>query len=86
MIGREASVVDFGEPWGETAFPAMDGFAHLAAAPVLMHLGLCGDAIGYMVPSADRHPMGHPDRYEEDLDFSLDTEQIYSSAVRSILR
>ncbi|MCL4235711.1 MAG: hypothetical protein KJ042_14460, partial [Deltaproteobacteria bacterium] len=86
MIGRDASVVDFGEPWGETEFPAMDGFAHLSAAPVLMHLGLCGDAIGYMVPASDRHPAGHPDRYEEDLDFSLDTEQIYASAVRAILQ
>ncbi len=86
VIGREASVVDFGEEWGETGFHAMEGFAHLAPDPVLMHLGLCGDAIGYMVPAADRHPMGHPDHYEEDLDFSLDTEQIYASAVRAILQ
>ena len=42
-----------------------------------MHMSVCGNEIGYLIPRQDFHPRGHPDYYEEDLFLGYDTETIY---------
>lgn len=85
VIGRDETTVEYGGEWGPFTYPAKDGFAHLIDAPVPMHLGLCNDAVGYLVPESDWLPFGHPDHYEEDLVFARRIETIYRDAVVDML-
>ncbi|MCZ7586465.1 MAG: hypothetical protein M5R36_25785 [Deltaproteobacteria bacterium] len=85
MIGREAETIDFGEGFGPFDFPAVAGYLEDSGAPVPMHMGLCGDEMGYLIPETDFHPRDHPDYYEEDLILGTDTETLYRDAVVRVL-
>ncbi len=84
VTGRLQSSVDFGAPWGEFTFPAMEGIDDFLAAEVPMHMSVCGDETGYIIPESDFHAPGHPDYYEEDLYFGRDTETRYRELVRTM--
>ncbi len=84
-IGRPASEHDFGGEWGVAHFGALEGLAGALDAQVPMHMGLCGDEIGYLLPQADAHPPGHPEYYEEDLVFCPQVEDVYRQAVDALL-
>ncbi|MCB1152800.1 hypothetical protein KDL45_04055 [bacterium] len=81
VVGRPESTFDYGGEWGEFTFPAIEGYETHLDAPVKMHMGLCGDGIGYIIPETDYHEGGHPDFYEEFLTFSKRTEALYRQAV-----
>ena len=85
FIGRPESILDFGEPWGPTAFPAIRGLTEFMNAEVPMHMSVCGNEIGYLIPEPDFHPRGHPDYYEEDLFLGYDTETIYYNTAIEIM-
>ncbi|MBZ0271953.1 hypothetical protein K8I61_07940 [bacterium] len=83
-IGREETTIDF-EGWGEETFGAIRGLVEDIAAPVAMHIGLCGNEIGYLIPEGDFHTRAHPDYYEEDLFLGYDTETIYRETARAMI-
>jgi len=80
FIGRTESSYDFGDPWGVSVFPAMDGIMSFMDAPVPMLMSVCGNEVGYLIPETDFHPLGHPDYYEEELCLGKTTETIYRQA------
>ena len=85
LIGRTASDYDFGAPWGIFDFPAIAGILPTMNAEVPMHMGLCGNEIGYLIPEKDFHGKDHPDYYEEDLFWGYRTETIYREAAIDLL-
>jgi hypothetical protein len=85
ILGREESVVDFGVDWGPFTFPALDGYINYLGDGVPMHMGLCGDEIGYMLPAADYHWIEHPDFYEESVSLGFGTETLYRQKVIEML-
>jgi hypothetical protein len=86
IIGRSASDHDFGGTAGVFHFPAMDGLNVSIKEEVVMHMGLTGDEIGYLVPESDVHDPKHPDYYEEDLMFGSDTETLYRATVLKLIQ
>jgi Neutral/alkaline non-lysosomal ceramidase, N-terminal len=84
-IGREESTFDFGAPWGPFTFPAVEGIADVLDAGFPMHMSVCGNEIGYLIPEDDFHPRNHPDYYEEDLFLGYNTETLYRAAVTNLL-
>ena len=86
FIGRAQTFVDFGDPWGVSEFKAIDGLIGSMDSPVPMHMSVCGDEIGYLIPEGDFHEKGHPDYYEESLYLGKDTETLYRAAAIDLLR
>ena len=85
-IGRPGTTIDFGVPWGVRTFPALEGIVEQIETGVPMHMSVCGDEIGYLIPETDFHPPGHPDYYEEDLYLSRGSETLYREGVAALLK
>lgn len=85
LVGRPRSVVDFGGEWGEFTFPRMRGLEELMDSSVPMHMSVCGNEIGYLIPQSDFHEINHPDWYEEELFLGFDSESIYRRTVGELL-
>jgi len=85
LIGREKSVVDFGEGWGEFTFSAIDGIEAHMDTTVPMHMSVCGNETGYLIPAADFHAPNHPDYYEEELFWGFNTETLYRQTAIDML-
>ena len=85
VVGRPASSYDYGGDWGLFEFDPIVGTDSFIKAEVPMHLGLCGEELGYLIPEADVLPVGHPDYYEEDLFFGEDTESVYRQSAIDLL-
>ncbi|MCB1154611.1 hypothetical protein KDL45_13235, partial [bacterium] len=77
VVGRDEMSIDYGPDWGVHTYPAITGYEELMDAEVTMHMGLCGDEIGYLVPQGDRHPSDHPENYEEFYSLGRDVETVY---------
>ena len=86
LIGRACSQFDFGGEWGAFTFEAIDGLLGAMDADVPMHMGLCGNEVGYLIPESDFHGRDHPDYYEEDLNWGRDAETVYRRAMFDLLR
>lgn len=85
-VGRPASVRDWGEPWGEHAYPAIEGYRErLPEGHLAMDIGLANNEIGYMTPFEDFHAPDHPDFYEEIWFFSWKGEAYIREAIFSLI-
>ena len=86
-VGRPESVKDYGEPWGEHVFPAIEGYRErLPDGHFMMDIGLANNEIGYITPRNDFHFPDHPDFYEEFYFFNLDAETILREAIYDLLQ
>ncbi len=85
IVGREESEYDHGGDWGIFTYPALEGYINYVESEVNMHMALCGDEIGYMLPAADYHVPAHPDFYEEQVSLGFWSETLYRQKVIEML-
>lgn len=85
LSGRNESKYDFGSIWGEFTFAPIEGFLSKMNCEVPMHMSVCGNETGYLIPYTDFHPSQHPDFYEEELHWGYFTEYLYHRAVDDLL-
>jgi hypothetical protein len=85
-VGREESIEQYNEPWGEHTFNAITGYrAALPEGHVLIEIGLADNETGYLIPAADFFPEGHPNYYEETSAISLEAEAIIRMKLTEML-
>jgi hypothetical protein len=66
LLGRGASQVDFGPPWGVHAYPAMPRLLDYVPTREVMMLAISNGYFGYQLPEADfLYDANHPNHYEE---------------------
>jgi hypothetical protein len=85
LVGREETTIDYGGSWGPFTYPAIEGLEQYMGDAIPMHMALCNDEIGYMVPISDFHEINHPEFYCESDAISYRTVPLYREAVIDLL-
>jgi len=85
-VGRPEFTYDWGDPWGEHTYPAIQGYRDwVPEGQLLIEFGLADNEFGYLVPQFDFEPPGHPNYYEEQDCVTHTAETLVREAVIGLL-
>jgi len=85
ILGRQEVTIDYGDPWGEKTYEAIDGVLDYYTQPVAMHFGLTNNFLGYIVPENDYLPVNHPEHYCEIFSAGKTGERLLRETLIEIL-